>query len=1338
MMDELTKETSATPPPTKSNKKSFGKLPEVPVFRPTFEEFADPMSYLNKIRRDVEKIGLCKIIPPSNWQPPFALDIEKLKFIPRIQRLNELEASTRIKLNFLNKLATFWEMQGSKLKVPIVEQNPLDLYELRKLVLNNGGYYIVTSTKKWDFIASELEYPAEKCGHVLKSHYNKIICPYDIFESRKESQKKDETKKDDSGYEENSSKFENKEIEIADQQEHRTLFESKPGKSCKELQRLQFHGAGPKMAGFIQPFQSRKRKSLSTEDPLFEYICKFCKKRDYDEVMLLCNQCEASYHLYCLKPPLLHIPEGEWCCIECTANAIDKNMEPFGFLQAEREYTLQQFGEKAEKFKFEYFKMPIRQISSEMIEQKYWDIMSSIDSEVTVEYGADLHTIDHGSAFPTKKSINLCGEDVDYANSPWNLNNIPIIEGSVLSYLTGDISGIKLPWMYVGMLFSTFCWHNEDHWTYSINYLHWGEAKTWYCVPGEYADKFEQTFMSVASELFEEQPDLLHQLVTQMNPHILIEAGVPVHRIDQYPGEFVITFPRAYHAGFNQGYNFAEAVNFAPAEWLKMGRECIQYYSYYRRFCVFSHDELVCKMAENADKLSLTIAAVTYEDLITMVKIEKEFRRQLLVWGVKKVERVSFEVLADENRQCSICNTTCFLSAITCKCNSKKLACFRHFKLLCDCPPEDHILKYRYTMDELPQLLQNVKCKAESFDRWVNRVRDILVYKKLSISFNDLKNLYLEAISKKFPFCKLLDILKNTIDVAEKCINYIEKIDTLSGQITVTELKSVSDEVTRLCSLQEVDILNKRISEAEKFQYNATVLLSKRLNENDLINELENCVNSSTSLSVDFNIITQLKVRLHSVQWCNEICKRINAGEKMSINNLQFYIKTGSNLEKNELTSKIVEDLKSFLSRSMDWEQRVKVCLKSKTSFQNLSQEMKLLLKDMQQIPVELPSQCVLQDTHKMVMDWFKLASNAIQFCTAFNYKKFNFLSLETIVKQGKKLPVKFTEMENFEKDYKEACDWKKRVLNLFAKDSTMSVNQLADLICPRCFVLPLLISGEPKTVTASNIVYSYNRAQLMEIEKMKKTEKENMKNISNSLQALKFCTCNRSKFGKMIQCDLCKNLYHITCVKNFTKPYYLCSNCKRTKRPTIASVEALLNDLQKIAVHLDEGDMLECFMRRVYQWKKQVEYFTEKFNDLRNSDYTTCSSFLSNTLREGELLEVSDVHDDILRIRELLKAFQPMQNLYNFDNEVIDLTIDDEDKDVNKMPVSIEYVGPHMKCRAKKCLKPRDEYVDWVQCEGRCLQWYHLLCLGLVSQDLKPDVEYICPQCICKRRLTF
>ena len=95
-----------------------------------------------------------------------------------------------------------------------------------------------------------------------------------------------------------------------------------------------------------------------------------------------------------------------------------------------------------------------------------------------------------------------------------------------------------------------------------------GEPKTWYGVPGDCAEDFEHSMKESAPELFEAQPDLLHQLVTIINPNALTAKGVPVVRTNQYAGEFIITFPRAYHAGFNQGLNLAEAVNFATADWV--------------------------------------------------------------------------------------------------------------------------------------------------------------------------------------------------------------------------------------------------------------------------------------------------------------------------------------------------------------------------------------------------------------------------------------------------------------------------------------------------------------------------------------------------------------------------------------------------------------------------------------------------------------------------------------------------------------------------------------------------------------------------------------------------
>lgn len=259
---------------------------------------------------------------------------------------------------------------------------------------------------------------------------------------------------------------------------------------------------------------------------------------------------------------------GEWRCPDCLEEKLSRPNDGFGFEQAQKEYTLQQFGEMADDFKSTYFNMPVHMVSSEMVEKEFWRIVSAIDEDVTVEYGADLHTMDHGSGFPTVSNSALDSDEM-YINSGWNLNKLPVLKGSVFAHINADISGMKIPWMYVGMCFSTFCWHNEDHWSYSINYLHWGEPKTWYGVPGGRADDFENAMKSAAPELFAQAPDLLHQLVTIMNPNILMRSNVPVYRMDQKAGEFIITFPRAYHAGFNQGYNFAEAVNFAPADWVK-------------------------------------------------------------------------------------------------------------------------------------------------------------------------------------------------------------------------------------------------------------------------------------------------------------------------------------------------------------------------------------------------------------------------------------------------------------------------------------------------------------------------------------------------------------------------------------------------------------------------------------------------------------------------------------------------------------------------------------------------------------------------------------------------
>lgn len=300
----------------------------------------------------------------------------------------------------------------------------------------------------------------------------------------------------------------------------------------------------------------------------------------------------------------------------------------------------------ADNFKSDYFNMPVHMVPTELVEKEFWRLVSSIEEDVIVEYGADISSKDFGSGFPVKDGRRkLMPEEEDYALSGWNLNNMPILEQSVLAHINADISGMKVPWLYVGMCFSSFCWHIEDHWSYSINYLHWGEPKTWYGVPSHAAEQLEDVMKELAPELFESQPDLLHQLVTIMNPNVLMEHGVPVYRTNQCAGEFVVTFPRAYHSGFNQGYNFAEAVNFCTADWLPIGRQCVSHYRRLGRHCVFSHEELIFKMAADPECLDVGLAAMVCKEMTLMIEEETRLRETVVQMGVLMSEEEVFELV---------------------------------------------------------------------------------------------------------------------------------------------------------------------------------------------------------------------------------------------------------------------------------------------------------------------------------------------------------------------------------------------------------------------------------------------------------------------------------------------------------------------------------------------------------------------------------------------------------------------------------------------------------------------------------------------------------------------
>eukprot|EP00644_Phytophthora_capsici_P009143 jgi/Phyca11/532615/estExt2_fgenesh1_pg.C_PHYCAscaffold_60161 len=45
--------------------------------------------------------------------------------------------------------------------------------------------------------------------------------------------------------------------------------------------------------------------------------CEICKSSHRESEIVLCDDCNGEYHIFCLKPPLPNVPEGTWYCPNC-------------------------------------------------------------------------------------------------------------------------------------------------------------------------------------------------------------------------------------------------------------------------------------------------------------------------------------------------------------------------------------------------------------------------------------------------------------------------------------------------------------------------------------------------------------------------------------------------------------------------------------------------------------------------------------------------------------------------------------------------------------------------------------------------------------------------------------------------------------------------------------------------------------------------------------------------------------------------------------------------------------------------------------------------------------
>ena len=188
---------------------------------------------------------------------------------------------------------------------------------------------------------------------------------------------------------------------------------------------------------------------------------------------------------------------------------------------------------------------------------------------------------------------------------------------------------------------------------------------------------------------------------------------------------------------------------------MPIGRSAIESYKLVKRHTVFSHDELVCKMASSKLPIDMESSLAVERELALINEAERRDRQMLVQRGlVSQSRRLHFEILPDDERTCAFCKTTCFVSAIRCSCQPNKLACITHIEHVCNATKRKqhrsrqrnnnnntnkqaqspaatiqhrYTLIYRYSMAELQDMLVKLEERRFAYEEWCARVRAILV-----------------------------------------------------------------------------------------------------------------------------------------------------------------------------------------------------------------------------------------------------------------------------------------------------------------------------------------------------------------------------------------------------------------------------------------------------------------------------------------------------------------------------------------------------------------------------------------------------------------------------------
>ncbi|GFY02963.1 hypothetical protein TNCV_979691 [Trichonephila clavipes] len=350
--------------------------------------------------------------------------------------------------------------------------------------------------------------------------------------------------------------------------------------------------------------------------------------------------------------------------------------------------------------------------SPEEVEHEFWKIVTERQQHVVVHAG-NIDSSVTQSGFPTNRS--------PFAKHPWNLKVLTNNSRSVLRSM-GPLSGITIPTLHVGMLFTTGCWYRDPHSFPWIEYLHTGASKIWYGIPANGCEKFRNAMKNIVPEYCTNKPLWLPSDTAMVPPELLVQHGASLSRTIQNSGQFVVIFPESFTSTICCGYCVSESVYFAPTMWLDLA---VKAFLDIKNSCespAFSLERLLFSIG-NDPKPSFKTYLKTLEKILPMIENirqhELNLRSQLNELGLKQFERLplvevrekkkkSKNIEEETEQECEICHTPCYVSMVLYP-SEESIYCLPHAiehipkKNLKSCK-----LKYTYNENDLNELVKKI------------------------------------------------------------------------------------------------------------------------------------------------------------------------------------------------------------------------------------------------------------------------------------------------------------------------------------------------------------------------------------------------------------------------------------------------------------------------------------------------------------------------------------------------------------------------------------------------------------------------------------------------------